>query len=103
MWYYTYRIIVTAQRSFFVGATDRSSTRPRPAHEITSPSFSSKLVLVAARQFTRTSPALMRSAILLRESLKPADASASSLRDASKLLTCGQVLHWRPQWHYCNK
>ena len=63
---------MTLYFSFFVIEMALTSIRPFPEHATTSPCFSSALARVVARQLTLTSPDFTRSAILLRETLKPA-------------------------------
>lgn len=67
-----YLTMLTEYFSFLVIVMDLISNLPRPLQLIRSPSFRSMLVFVAGFQLTLTSPALIMSVILLRETLKPA-------------------------------
>lgn len=56
---------------------------PSPLTDIMSPVLMIVLLFVTVLQLTRTSPLLIKLAILVRETLNPALATASSLNDAS--------------------
>lgn len=78
-----YRMSSTANLPFLVEFISPTLHRPFPLTEMMSPVLTVVLFFSIVVQLTRTSPLLIKAAILEREILNPALAMESSLREAS--------------------